>query len=192
MPVMESDFRSFIARTLAVLPGGLSSERAAEYAEVTDRIAARLEGPRPWSGIPGAVRRVFSPRGFLWNGFYVLCEDRLVLGAAAGPPVCAELPRRGGVHTSGLCWDGILMNQTIAVARVADWPGYVSCDGESGLRTRSGLVVPIRDASGRPVAVWDLDCTAELAPEDPFFFDRVFATLSALLGPDPADLAAVP
>jgi len=81
------------------------------------------------------------------------------------------------------------MNQTIAVDDVAQWPGYVSCDGASGLNTASSIVCPIRDSEGRPIAVWDLDSEQKLAPEDAVFMARFFDTLSALLKPSEADFA---
>ncbi len=107
--------------------------------------------------------------------------------AAAGPPVCHTMEGSGGVGTSGMCFDALLMNQTLVAAEVKRWPGYVSCDGESGLETRSGIVCPIRGARATPLAVWDLDSTQEAEPEDPPFFDRLLATLSALLEPAPDD-----
>ena len=45
------------------------------------------------------------------------------------------------------------------------------------------MVCLIRGADGTAIAVWDLDSTEPLAPEDPVFLDRYFATLSAVLRP---------
>ena len=158
------------------------SARAFRYAAlVEDLIALDAEGADVYPAIPATIHRHFGDCGYAWNGIYARIEpDVLTLVAAWGPPVCGELPRQGGLGESGMCWDGILLGRTLFAPQVAQWPGYVSCDGESGLRTVSGLVCPLRTADGRVVAVWDLDCTEELPLEDVAFFDGLFGTLSAL------------
>ena len=71
----------------------------------------------------------------------------------------------------------------MCAANVKGYPGYISCDGASGFTTLAGMVCPIRGADGAAIGVWDLDSTQPLAPEDPVFLDRYFATLSAVLRP---------
>ena len=149
-------------------------------------------GQSIWRQIPRAIHDIFASRGWGWNGFYVQHGNQLDLAeGAVGPPVCATLflADSAAVGSSGSCWDAILMNQPIALHDVTGWPGYVSCDGESRLKTVSGLVCPVRDADHRPIAVWDLDAEERLAPEDALFMSRVFATLSALLEPGAEDFA---
>jgi putative methionine-R-sulfoxide reductase with GAF domain len=116
-------------------------------------------------------------------------DELHLANGAAGPPVCSplKLEKDGRAGSSGSCWDALLMNQTMAVDDVAQWPGYVSCDGASGLNTVSSIVSPIRDSRGRPIAVWDLDSEQKVAPEDAFFMGSYFDTLSALLKPSEAD-----
>ena len=189
---MQSDsldlFKTWMRHTLALDVRAAPPERAGEHELVVGALAEVLEAGRsPWTSLPEIVQRVFAPRGWAWNGIYVLRDGRLELASAAGPPVCHTIERTGGVGTSGMCFDALLMNQTLVAADVKRWPGYVSCDGESGLETRSGMVCPIRGAGAAPLAVWDLDATQELELEDPPFFDRLFATLSALLEPAPDD-----
>lgn len=177
---------AWMIRSFDLWPGGVPSENRSAYGKLVGLVEAAWDrGVEPWRRIPVLVREVFGPRGWEWNGIYARAGDELRLAASAGPPVCAVLERRGGVGTSGMCWDGILMNQTLAAADVARWPGYVSCDRESGLSTAAGIVCPIRDAAGAPIAVWDLDATEPLFPGDPVFLDRLFATLSALDPPSP-------
>jgi len=161
--------------------------RRAEYLALVAATATLLTSENGlWRQLPATIREIFEHRGWAWNGIYVLKDHQLELAAAAGPPVCHTLIQSGGVGTSGMCFDALLLNQTQVSADVKSWPGYVSCDGESGLATQAGLVCPIRGEDGNPVAVWDLDCTQALEPEDAPFFDRLFQVLSLLLKPGPA------
>lgn len=181
----------WLRQALDLAPARVAPERRAEYEELLRRTCVLAEsGEFRWSWVPGEIHSIFGHRGWAWNGIYALREEStLRLVASAGPPVCNTLVRRGGVGSSGMCFDGILMNQTLVAAPVSAWPGYVSCDSESGIATAAGMVSPIRDAHGTPIAVWDLDSTESLNPSDPFFFDRYFATLSAVLKPTVEDLA---
>ncbi len=158
--------------------------RGAAYRAVLDRALEEVAaGPRALAlALPAAIGAALEARGWLWNGFYVLGEDgKLHLGPAHGPPVCSPLERASedtGALTSGMCFDGLLLNQALVSYAAKDWPGYVSCDATSGLATVSGIVTPVRDADGRPIAVWDLDATEPVLPEDVRFFDVLFASLA--------------
>ncbi|MEM7261755.1 MAG: hypothetical protein AAF488_07160 [Planctomycetota bacterium] len=180
----EDEFRAWIDRAIDSRPGGVPSSRAEEYRRLTEAVLDVWDDP--WPALPLAVASVFGSRGWEWNGFYRHEVDgegeRLRLGPSAGPPVCALLERRGGVGTSGMCFDAVLLGRPLATSDVASWPGYVSCDGESGLATVSGMVVPVRDRGGRVVAVWDVDVTAELEPEDPWFMEVLLTTLARFRG----------
>lgn len=138
----------------------LSAEDLGRYGALCESIGrqVRAEPARVWNRLVAEVGRLFRPRGWAWNGIYRLGGDRLELSVACGPPVCATLERTGGVGSSGACFDGILLNRTLVIPDTSRWPGYVSCDGHSGLQTRSSIVIPIRSSCGSPVGVWDLDC----------------------------------
>lgn len=186
---VNADVGRWLHQVLAQWPGGLGAERREEYGSLVELVAGGGDAD-VWRQLPGWVRSVFRERGWDWNGIYALeGEETLRLFSAAGPPVCNTIERSGGVGSSGMCFDAILMNQTLVAADVKRWPGYHTCDAESGLRTVSGIVCPIRGSSGRPLAVWDLDATASIAPEDGPFMDRLLATLSSLLQPDAAAFA---
>ena len=96
------------------------------------RAAAELAGDgshRLVRELPARVGAAMEDFGWLWNGFYALGDDgALHVCSAHGPPVCATLERSGGPLTSGMCFDGILLNQTLSAYDAKDWPGYVSCD----------------------------------------------------------------
>jgi len=180
-------FREWMLLVLRHGVSGTGTKPRPDLERVLEGIADLLRAHAPpWKKVPDIIRGAMEGRGWAWNGIYVRRGERLELFCAAGPPVCHVLERRGGPGTSGMCWDALLMNQTVSAADVKAWPGYVSCDGESGLQTRAGLVCPIRGAGGRPLAVWDLDATLPLEAAETAFCDALFATLSVLLEPEPS------
>ena len=88
--------------------------------------------------------------GLNWCGFYLFSrtENCLVLGPFQGKPACCRIALNRGV-----CGAAFSRNETLRVADVHQFPGHIACDGASN----SELVVPLRDASGRPFGVLDLD-----------------------------------
>jgi len=88
--------------------------------------------------------------GFSWTGFYRLVDGDLVVGPYQGLLACQILER----HT-GVCWAAADRGETVVVPDVHAFPGHIACDE----RSRSEIVVPVRDASGRVVAVLDVDST---------------------------------
>ena len=185
-PSPEVRLREWIEQALVHSPVQCDAATRSRYLELTEALArSAVDGAFDWREIPAHVARAFGSCGWEWNGIYALTSDRaqLHLFAAAGPPVCATIERVGGVGTSGMCFDAVLMNQCVATNDVDHWPGYFSCDGESGLRTQAGLVVPIRDRDGHVLAVWDVDSAQPLAAADSFFFERLWTTLTAVFEP---------
>lgn len=85
---------------------------------------------------------------FFWTGFYRLLDGKLVVGPYQGPLACSVLPGPDGV-----CWAAAARGQTVLVPDVHAFPGHVACDA----RSRSEIVVPVRDAGGAVVAVLDVD-----------------------------------
>ena len=86
--------------------------------------------------------------GVSWTGFYFLRGQDLVVEAYQGPVACLVLERHVGV-----CWAGIDRDATLLVDDVEQFPGHIACDSKS----RSEIVVPVRDVSGRVVGVLDVD-----------------------------------
>ena len=86
--------------------------------------------------------------GLLWTGWYLLRGGDLTVGPYQGPLACLVLP----AHT-GVCWAGIDRGEAVVVPDVHAFPGHVACDS----RSRSEIVVPLRDAGGAVVGVLDLD-----------------------------------
>lgn len=171
-----------------------SSRRRSALEAVFIETAAHLDSDnrKVLACLPAKIAEAMGAFGWAWNGFYaprgsVGSADELHLSFAHGPPVCSPLVRSGGPLTSGMCFDALHLNQTLAAFDAKSWPGYVSCDAASGLGTVAGIVVPVRDPIGRPIAVWDLDATQPIEPGDVRVVDVLFATLARCLEFQPED-----
>lgn len=86
--------------------------------------------------------------GVSWTGFYFLRGQDLVVEVYQGPVACLVLERHMGV-----CWAGIDREETLLVDDVEQFPGHIACDSKS----RSEIVVPVRNVSGRVIGVLDVD-----------------------------------
>jgi GAF domain-containing protein len=92
-----------------------------------------------------------------WAGFYRLVQPGLLkVGPYQGTHGCLTIPLNKGV-----CGRCARENRTQVVYDVRDVADHIACSSS----TRSEIVVPIRDQSGRVRAVLDLD-SEELAAFD--------------------------
>ena len=87
---------------------------------------------------------------FFWTGFYCLKDGELIVKTYQGPVACQVLKKNTGV-----CWAGINQGKTIIVPDVQQFPGHISCDS----RSKSEIVVPLKDHSNRIIGVLDVDST---------------------------------
>jgi L-methionine (R)-S-oxide reductase len=85
---------------------------------------------------------------YFWTGFYLLKNDRLVVGPYQGPLACQVLEEKRGV-----CWAGVLEKKTVMVPNVHAFPGHVACDS----RSNSEIVVPWLSEKGDVKGVLDVD-----------------------------------
>ncbi len=125
-------------------------EKRGLYAAAGQRIAGLLAGePDLIARMAGivAVLHGLLPH-FFWTGFYRVSGDWLVIGPYQGPPGCGRIGWGRGV--CGTAWAS---GQPQVVPDVHAFPGHIACDG----RSASEIVVPVRDARGRVVAVFDVD-----------------------------------
>jgi GAF domain-containing protein len=95
--------------------------------------------------------------GVSWTGFYFIKDGELVVDAYQGPVACLVLERHVGV-----CWAAIDTGKTQIVRDVHAFSGHIPCDE----RSRSELVVPIRNAEGHPIGVLDIDSHREAHFDD--------------------------
>jgi len=86
--------------------------------------------------------------GFFWTGFYLIQNGNLLVGPYQGPLACQVLAK-----DTGVCWSGINQGKTIIVPDVEQFPGHIACDS----RSRSEIVVPVRDKYQQILAVLDVD-----------------------------------
>jgi GAF domain-containing protein len=91
-----------------------------------------------------------------WCGFYLEDGDELVVGPFQGRPACVRIAMGRGV-----CGTAAATRQTQVVADVDAFDGHIACDSAS----RSEIVVPLVDANGALLGVWDVD-SPELARFD--------------------------
>jgi GAF domain-containing protein len=85
---------------------------------------------------------------FFWTGFYFLKNGELVVGPYQGPVACQELEKGKGV-----CWAGVNRQEAVIVPDVEQFPGHIACDS----RSKSEIVVPIRDETNEIKGVLDID-----------------------------------
>lgn len=108
---------------------------------------------------------------FSWTGFYLLKHGDLVVGPYQGPVACLVLLPR---HT-GVCWAAVDRGEPVVVPDVHAFPGHIACDP----RSRSEVVVPLRDGHGKIVGVLDVDSTRPAAfdGEDAAWLERIVALI---------------
>ena len=85
---------------------------------------------------------------YFWTGFYRLVNDELIICCYQGSIACLILPEH-----SGVCWEAISQKKTIIIPDVNQFPGHIACDN----RSKSEIVVPVKNKSGDVVAVLDVD-----------------------------------
>jgi L-methionine (R)-S-oxide reductase len=134
----------------------LPAEKAERYASVAQEIAAVLDGE------PNIVARMATVASmlaasfehFYWTGFYVVDRDKreeLVVGPYQGTLGCLRI-----AFGRGVCGTAARERKTQIVEDVNAFPGHIACDS----RSVSEIVVPVVDAEGRLIAVFDVDAEA--------------------------------
>ncbi|NGM48528.1 GAF domain-containing protein [Caulobacter sp. 602-2] len=151
----------------------LSADKAARYAEVAEEIASVLDGEGNLTARMATVASMLANSfdHYFWTGFYVVDpakERELVVGPYQGTLGCLRIP-----FGRGVCGAAAATGQTQLVPDVHAFPGHIACDS----RSASEVVVPVFDAEGRLLAVFDVDS------DRPAAFDEVDqAWLERILG----------
>lgn len=136
-------------------PNALPQDRAARYAELEAEILAVLEGEANLIARMATVASMLAAAfpHFYWTGFYVVDTERpreLVVGPYQGTLGCLRID-----FSRGVCGRAASTGETQVVADVNAFDGHIACDPKS----QSEIVVPVRDRSGRLIAVLDVDAT---------------------------------
>lgn len=145
----------------------LPADRGERYAAVAREITAVLAGE------PNLVARMATVVSMLaatfdhyfWTGFYLVDPekpDELVVGPYQGSLGCLRIP-----FGRGVCGTAARNRETQVVDDVHAFAGHIACDA----RSASEIVVPVVDAQGRLIAVFDVDSEAPAAFGD---VDRVW------------------
>ncbi|EGY80610.1 GAF domain-containing protein [Peptoniphilus indolicus] len=85
-----------------------------------------------------------------WAGFYMLENEKLLLGPFQGRVACTEIEIGKGV-----CGTSFEKRETLIVADVHKFDGHIACDS----RSNSEIVVPITK-NDLPIGVIDIDSTS--------------------------------
>lgn len=109
---------------------------------------------------------------FFWCGFYRLEGQRLIIGPYQGPPACQVLEGRG------VCLASVEQKTIIIVPDVHKFPGHIACDS----RSRSEIVVPVRNKSGEITGVLDVDSKdiGSFTEIDALYIDKITSLLTNL------------
>jgi L-methionine (R)-S-oxide reductase len=109
-----------------------------------------------------------------WAGFYRAIDGELVLGPFIGKPACIRI-----AFGQGVCGAAAASGETQLVPDIHAFPGHIACDAAS----RSELVVPVKTADGRVVAVIDLDSptAARFGDEDARGIEALVGTIGAAI-----------
>lgn len=121
------------------------------YVELASHIDAVLAGiADPVTEMATISALVHHAFGFLWTGFYRVVEPGALLrvGPYQGTLGCLEI-----AFGRGVCGTAAAERRTVIVEDVNEFPGHIACDG----RSRSEIVLPVFDARGELMAVFDVD-----------------------------------
>lgn len=126
-------------------------ERIEAYQQLrahAERVLAGIDDPiAAMATVSCLVHHAF---GHLWTGFYRVVEPGRLLrvGPYQGMLGCLEI-----AFGRGVCGTAAAEQRTVVVGDVHAFPGHIACDG----RSRSEIVVPVFDAGGDLIAVFDVD-----------------------------------
>jgi L-methionine (R)-S-oxide reductase len=131
----------------------LPADKAQRYAAVAEEIAAVLDGEPNLTARMATVASMLAASfdHFFWTGFYVVDPDKreeLVVGPYQGTLGCLRI-----AFGRGVCGTAARTRQTQIVEDVDAFPDHIACDS----RSKSEVVVPVVDADGRLIAVFDVD-----------------------------------
>lgn len=125
-------------------------DRQQAYSELEQHIDAVLEGiDDPIAEMATVSSLVHHAFGFLWTGFYrVVAPGLLRVGPYQGTLGCLEIE-----FGRGVCGSAAEDRRTVIVEDVNEFPGHIACDS----RSRSEIVLPVFNARGELLAVFDVD-----------------------------------
>ena len=123
------------------------------YAEAAKEIAAVLDGEANLTARMATVSNILHHAfdHYFWTGFYVVDPEKpeeLVVGPYQGTMGCLRIP-----FGKGVCGAAAATREVQIVEDVHAFPGHIACDA----RSQSEIVVPVFNADGGLIAVFDVD-----------------------------------
>ncbi|MEL6959345.1 MAG: GAF domain-containing protein [Pseudomonadota bacterium] len=122
-----------------------------DYDHLAKTIASLTEGETDEVALMATVvcEVHHSDDRFDWTGFYrVTGPEMLKIGPYQGGHGCLQIP-----FARGVCGAAARTREVQLVPDVEAFPGHIACASS----TRSELVLPVFDATGAVIAVFDLD-----------------------------------
>lgn len=132
------------------IKNGHAASKTEHYADLAEQARGMLAGET--SLVANAANfsaLVFNSLPDLnWAGFYLYDGTELVVGPFQGKPACIRIALGRGV-----CGTAAQTRQTQVVRDVNSFDGHIACDAAS----QSEIVVPLVNADGSLLGVWDVD-----------------------------------
>ena len=123
------------------------SEAYEDLAAAVEAVLGEETDPVLWMATLSCLIRDFM--NFYWVGFYrVVPDGNLAVGPYQGTLACLRIP--AGKGACGLC---ACRGETVIIPDVEEFSAHISCDSKS----RSEIVVPVKDSYGKVRAVLDID-----------------------------------
>ena len=141
-----------------------------DYAALSARVAALTEGETDTVALMAtlACELHAADARFDWTGFYrVVAPELLKIGPYQGGHGCLVIP-----FSKGVCGAAARTGEVQIVDDVEAFPGHIACAAS----TRSEIVLPVRNGSGRLLGVLDIDSDRPAA-----FTEQDASALSAIL-----------
>lgn len=131
----------------------IEETKAESYARAAKEIAAVIDGETNIVARMATLSNIlhYTFDHYFWTGFYRVDPekpDELVIGPYQGTMGCLRIP-----FGKGVCGVAAASRETQIVEDVHAFPGHIACDPNS----QSEIVVPVIDASGFLIAVFDVD-----------------------------------
>ncbi|MCV6584476.1 MAG: GAF domain-containing protein [Marinibacterium sp.] len=142
----------------------------ADYALLAKTIAALTEGETDPVALMATITCEVhhADTRFDWTGFYRVTEPGMLkIGPYQGGHGCLTIP-----FGKGVCGAAAQSRQIQLVPDVDAFAGHIACSSS----TRSELVIPVTDATGTLIAVFDID-----SDQPDAFTDRDATELQAIL-----------
>jgi len=125
-------------------------KKQGRYGRVINQLEELLTAtPDPVSRMATVSALLYHKMGhYFWFGFYRIIDGEMLVGPYQGSVACQVLQKDVGV-----CWACANQAESIIVPDVEKFPGHIACDS----RSKSEIVIPVRNADGKVLAVLDAD-----------------------------------